>query len=99
MIFALAGHLGRTVAELEATMDAEEFAEWALLLGIEPWGGARLDCLAALMQHASLAPWVRGNMNVSDLIPKWGGRENTAGGFDAAAAAFLSKAKGVVSGR
>ena len=87
------------MAELEATMDAEEFAEWALLLGIEPWGGARLDCLAALMQHASLAPWVRGNMNVSDLIPKWGGRENTAGGFDAAAAAFLLKAKGVANGR
>ena len=43
------------MAEIESTMDASEFAEWCSLMAIEPWGGARLDVLSAMQQHAALA--------------------------------------------
>jgi len=78
-------------------MDPAEFTEWAMLLGIEPWGGARQDCLNAMLQGAMLAPWTRTKIKVNDLIPRWG-EEKTTGGFEAMAAAFVQKAKGVISG-
>ena len=78
-------------------MDPAEFAEWAMLLGIEPWGGARADCLNAMLQGAMLAPWTRTKIKVNDLIPRWGEGKST-GDFGAMAAAFLSKAKGVANG-
>lgn len=78
-------------------MDPAEFAEWAMLLGIEPWGGARQDCLNAMLQGAMLAPWTRTKIKVNDLIPRWG-ENKTAGGFEAMAAAFAAKAKGVLNG-
>lgn len=71
MKFALAGYLGRTVAELEATMDADEFGAWVALLGVEPWGGYRLDALSAMEQSATLAPWAK-KIKLADLLPRWG---------------------------
>lgn len=38
--------MGRTVAELEATLGAGELAEWIWLLKHEPWGHYRSDLLA-----------------------------------------------------
>jgi len=78
-------------------MDPAEFCEWAMLLGIEPWGGARMDCLNAMLQGAMLAPWTRTKIKVNDLIPRWG-ENKTAGGFEAMAVAFVQKAKGVIGG-
>lgn len=75
MKFALAGHLGRTVAELEQTLDAEEFGYWMALMGVEPWGDYRQDCLSALVQSATLAPWAGNRIKLADLMPKWGKAE------------------------
>lgn len=46
MLFALAGHLGCTVAWLEKNLGASEFSEWMSLLGgddPDPWGHFRMD--------------------------------------------------------
>jgi len=63
------------VAELEETLDASEWGYWLALLGVEPWGGYRDDCLSALEQSAMLAPWVRDRIKLADLLPKWGRTE------------------------
>jgi len=47
-MLSLAGHLGRTVAELEVTLGANELNEWIALAQQEPWGPYRLDTLATL---------------------------------------------------
>jgi hypothetical protein len=48
LIFRLAGHLGRTVAELEASGISEyELAEWGVLDELEPWSQRRMDVLIA----------------------------------------------------
>ena len=47
-MFALAGHLGMTVAELGEQMSSSELSEWIAMLGIEPWGPYRLDILNAI---------------------------------------------------
>lgn len=39
----LARSLGRTVAELEASMTAEEYGDWCALYLIDPWGPERVD--------------------------------------------------------
>jgi hypothetical protein len=95
----LAGYLGKTVAELEATISAEEFTEWAILQSIEPWGGGRLDVLSALQQHASLAPWTKGKINVTDLIPNWGKESKpVANNFAQAAMQLIERARAVANG-
>tara|TARA_R110000803_G_scaffold43701_3_gene93020 strand:+ start:8564 stop:8896 length:333 start_codon:yes stop_codon:yes gene_type:complete len=49
MWFLLAGHLGRTVAELQATMGIREFIEWAAYYKLNPFGPVRGDYQAALI--------------------------------------------------
>ena len=95
MLFALAGYLGRTVAELEATISAEEFAEWAILQSIEPWGGGRLDVLAATLQHAALMPWTKNRINITDLIPKWGREAEPETNFADQARQLIERAKSI----
>ena len=81
-------------------MSAEEFAEWAMLQSIEPWGGGRLDVLSALQQHAALAPWTKGKINLGDLIPKWGeSPQKPAASFAEAVSSFIQKAKAIASGK
>jgi|GEM_PF-6127886 len=47
VMYALAGHLGKTVREIEETMPAAEWNEWLGLLGDDgdPWGHFRTDSL------------------------------------------------------
>jgi hypothetical protein len=60
MLFALAGHLGCTVAWLERNMGASELAEWMSLLGgddPDPWGHYRMDShMLALTGFTVAAP-------------------------------------------
>lgn len=96
MLFALAGHLGKTVRELESTMDSEELTEWAILQSIEPWGGARMDVLAAMLQHAVLMPWVKNRINITDLVPKWGREpESPVTTFAESARQLIERAKAI----
>jgi hypothetical protein len=99
LIFALAGHLGKTVSEIEATMDASEFAEWCSLISIEPWGGARLDVLSAMQQYAALAPWCRTRLQPTDFLPKWGQEESQKNNFAEAAKQIIERAKVIANGR
>lgn len=69
-MFALAGHLGMTVAELGNRMTSSEVSEWIALLAVEPWGPYRLDLLNAIACYASAAPWCK-NTKVSDWMPKF----------------------------
>lgn len=87
------------MAELEATMSVEEFTEWALLQSIEPWGGGRLDVLSALQQHASLAPWIKGKIDVTALIPNWGkNSSNTTFTFAESASQLIERARAIANG-
>lgn len=69
-MFALAGHLGMTVAELGERMSSSELSEWMAMLAIEPWGPYRLDILNAISAYASAAPWCK-NTKVADWLPKF----------------------------
>lgn len=52
-LFDLAGHLGRTVAELEAGLSVEEFGEWERYAAtVGPLGPKRADYHAALVARA-----------------------------------------------
>jgi hypothetical protein len=69
-MFALAGHLGMTVAELGDRLTSSELSEWIALLAVEPWGPYRQDLLNAISCYASAAPWCK-NTKVSDWIPRF----------------------------
>jgi hypothetical protein len=69
-MFALAGHLGMTVAELGDRLTSCELSEWIALLAVEPWGPYRQDLLNAISCYASAAPWCK-NTKVSDWIPRF----------------------------
>lgn len=51
-MFKLAGHLGKTVSELERTMTAREFAEWQAYDRLDPIGGYRGDIQSAVIACA-----------------------------------------------
>lgn len=70
-MFALAGHLGCTVAELGERMSASELAEWMALMSVEPWGQARGDIQAATAAWAATAPWAK-DVSMSDFLPRYG---------------------------
>ena len=87
------------MAEIESTMDASEFAEWCSLMAIEPWGGARLDVLSAMQQHAALAPWCRTRMQITDFLPKWGQEESQTNNFAESAKQIIERAKAIANGK
>ena len=70
-LFRLAGHLGKTVAEIEATMTSRELAEWmAFDLYYQPldnsWRQAGIVASAALAPHCK-----RGKAPApDDFVPK-----------------------------
>lgn len=73
--FRLAAHLGMTVRELLARVDARELVEWQVFERIEgPLGGRRGDVHAAMGVAATV------NVNrkrkrpypISDFMPPWG---------------------------
>ena len=51
-MFKLAGHLGKTVGELERTLTAREFAEWQASDRLDPIGGYRGDIQSAVIACA-----------------------------------------------
>ena len=51
-MFKLAGHLGKTVGELEQTMSASEFAEWQAYDRLDPIGAYRGDFQSAVIARA-----------------------------------------------
>lgn len=68
--------LGRTVAELDATMSSAEMAEWMALLRVEPWGPYRADLQAAIGAWAAAAPW-SSQVKVGDFVPEFGNQQAT----------------------
>lgn len=73
-MMALAGHLGRTVAELEATLGAGELEEWIALAQEEPWGPFRQDVLATIgWSYAVMAPHLKDPADTAKKItlPWW----------------------------
>lgn len=56
MLLRLALAMGRTAAELEATLSHAEFIEWAAFYRLDPWGEQRADLRAAQIAVATLAP-------------------------------------------
>ncbi|TWV81511.1 phage tail protein [Moraxella sp. VT-16-12] len=50
-MFKLAGHLGKTVSELERTLTISELAEWRAYDEIDPIGGYRMDLGFALLAY------------------------------------------------
>ena len=50
-MFKLAGHLGKTVAELSATLSIDELKEWRAFDRVDPIGGYRGDLQAALIAY------------------------------------------------
>lgn len=73
-MFRLAGHLGRTVEELEE-MSHSELMEWAAFSRIEPIGDSRLDYLFGLLMHTVVACVSSSKHKVSDFIPDWLGEK------------------------
>lgn len=51
-LFKLAGHLGKTVAELSRTLSITEFNEWIAFDRVDPIGGYRGDLQAAIIARA-----------------------------------------------
>lgn len=56
-MFRLAGHLGRTVGELEVSLSSHELSEWVAYAAIEPFGQGRADdgfrLLASMFYNAN----------------------------------------------
>lgn len=73
-LFLLAGHLGRTVAELEQTLTSQELTEWMAYYRVEPFGPWRDDYRAGQVM-ALYANSKRGKggkaFRASDFIPRW----------------------------
>jgi len=68
-LFRLAGHLGRTKAELKATMSSHEFYEWYEYFQLEPFGFVRdaFNHAQAMSLHAQL----QGNKTkYQDFLPE-----------------------------
>lgn len=70
-IFRLAGHLSKTVAEIEDTMSNREFMEWVAFSRIEPIGGARLDFAAGQIQATTAACLSSSKHKLSDFVIDW----------------------------
>lgn len=69
-LFALAGHLGMTVGQLETEMDSHEFSEWLVYAQyFQPLDNSWLQ--AGLITSAALAPYSRKGHapKVSDFYP------------------------------
>ncbi len=69
-LFALAGHLGMTVAEIETQMDSHELSEWFVYSRyFQPLDNSWMQ--AGLVASATLAPYSRRGhaAKVSDFYP------------------------------
>lgn len=74
-LFRLAGHLGRTVAEIEE-MSHPELMEWVAFSRIEPIGDARLDYLFALLMQTMASCWSSSKHKLQDFLPDWLGERS-----------------------
>lgn len=66
-MFRLAGHLGKTVAELGDTMTVEEFFQWIAFDQLSPIGGERFDVLFTLLRGM----WAGKGATYAKLAPPW----------------------------
>lgn len=57
--------MGKTVAELEATLGAAELDDWYAYWGEEPWGAYRDNVHAGLIAAACLAPYQKPGSKVT----------------------------------
>lgn len=89
--FKLAGHLNKTVAEIDREMSSKELTEWMVFYSIEPFGGAREDYRAALI--SSITANVHGaKVKPDDFIKPWSFTDEQRARVDAEAGdAFSSK--------
>lgn len=67
----MAGHLGRTVGQLD-TMSAREFASWIAFDQLSPIGGERLDCLFATFKALLANCHSKKRFRPQQFLPKWG---------------------------
>lgn len=70
-MFKLAGHLGRTVGELEHSLSYDEFIEWQAYDRLDPIGGFRQDLQTAHLLYAYYRS-MGGNddsVGVGDFLP------------------------------
>lgn len=69
-LFRLALALGRTVAELEASLSQRELLEWAEFYSIDPFGGFRADIQTGILSTV-IASVIGGNKRAkpSDFMP------------------------------
>lgn len=72
-MFRLALALGRTVRELQASMDSDELTEWAAYHKLDPFGGVRGDYQSAIIT-SNLMNALAGKVvtKTSDFIPEFG---------------------------
>ena len=62
--------LGRTLAELRATLNSDELTLWMAEYQREPWGDYRGDIQAAITASATVNS-MGGRTKPNDFIPKW----------------------------
>lgn len=70
-LFRLAGHLKKTVAELEQDLSHREFIEWVAFSKIEPIGDARNDYLFGCLMQTLVSCHSTTKFKLSDFIPDW----------------------------
>lgn len=60
--------LGRTVAELEHTLSADEYRLWLAMYELDPWDEQRADMRIAKLICAVLAPHTRQSLSPSEFM-------------------------------
>lgn len=70
-MFRLAGHLGRTVGELDASLSYDEFMEWQAYDRLDPIGGYRADLQTAHLLYAYYRSMGGGDdsVGIGDFLP------------------------------
>lgn len=62
--YRLASHLGRTVAEMKASMTQREYLGWQRYWSEEPWGSWRDNLHAAIIARSVMLPHLRDGKKV-----------------------------------
>jgi hypothetical protein len=70
--------MGRTVAEMRATMGAAEYDAWIEYYRVEPWGALRDNLHAGIVASAVLAPYSQRKPAPGDFMLKPAGEQRRA---------------------
>jgi len=65
-----------SVAECQARVSSEEFAEWQVYYTLEPWGEWRADLRAGIIAAASVSPYTKRRITPKDFMPKFERKAN-----------------------